>query len=164
MFKLVVCCMLAIGVAGCKKPKTAESCGPLTVTIDGQPLPAMPNGLARKSVMTGDSNYEVQLFNHDKSTCEEMISKQGRNVFEGEVSVRAFTGGEGMMGKGVGIEVHIQAGGDVELVSGKPKAVGDVVQICADNVSFKPHMGRNQGKQIKINGLLTGKYCGELNF
>ncbi|MBA3392299.1 MAG: hypothetical protein H0T89_06630 [Deltaproteobacteria bacterium] len=165
MSKLVLCCVLAASLLGCgNKEKTAESCGPLTVTIDGKPLPAMPNGFARKNIMQGDSNYEIEVFNHAKTTCEEMVSNKGRNVHEGEVSVRAFAGGEGMMAKGVGIESHTQAGGNVYIVGPKPKAAGDVVQICADNVSFKPHMGSNQNKPIKMNGLLTGKYCGEMKF
>jgi len=148
-------------VVACKKAKTAETCGPLTVTVDGKPLPAMPNGLARLTIQGNDKLYEVEVFNHDKSTCEQFIDRKGRQIPEGEVSIRAFAGGDGLMGKGVGIESHTQAGGDVDVVT-KPKAVGDPVSICVDGASFTPHVGDNKGKKVQVNGLFTGKYCGEM--
>lgn len=146
--------------AGCKK-KTAESCGALTVSVDGKPLAAMPNGLARLNVHGDNKTYEVEVFNHDKSTCEEFASNKGRQIPDGEVSVRAFGGGDGLMGKGVGIEAHTQAGGDVDVVT-KPKAVGDPVAICVDGVTFTPKIGDYKDKKVEINGLFTGKYCGEV--
>ncbi len=158
MFKHLAFTCVALAAVGCKK-KTAESCGALTVTVDGKPLPAMPNGFAVHS--TQNKSYEVEVFNHDKTTCEQILSKNGRTIPEGEVSIRAFAGGEGLMSKGVGIESHTQGGGDIDLVSAKPKAVGDVVQICVDNVSFTPRIGDNKDKKVKISGLVSGKYCGE---
>ncbi len=147
---------------GCKK-KTAESCGALTVTVDGKPVAAMPNGFARLNLQSSDKIYEVDVFNHDKTTCEQILSKSGRNVPDGEVSIRAFAGGDGLMGKGVGIESHTQAGGDIDLVT-KPHAVGDAVAICVDDVSFTPRIGDNKGKKVTIKGLVTGRYCGEMQF
>src|SRR5215204_4610156 len=114
MYKLA---LLLVCIAGCGKKLTAESCGALTVSVDGKPLAAMPNGLARLTVHGDDKMYEVQVFNHDKSTCEEFASNKGRQIPEGEVSIRAFAGGDGLMGKGVGIESHTQAGGDIEVVT-----------------------------------------------
>jgi hypothetical protein len=151
-------------LAGCGKKMTAESCGPLTVTVDGQPLAAMPHGVARANVMNGDTSYEVEVFNHDKTTCEQLLSKTGREIPDGEVSVRAFAGGDGLMGKGVGIGAHTQAGGDVELVSAKPKAVGDVVSICVSETTFTPKIGDHKDKKIVFKGLVSGKYCGEMKF
>ena len=152
---------LLLLVVGCGKKVTAESCGALTVSVDGKPLAAMPNGLARLNIYGDSKTYEVQVFNHDKSTCEQFVDRKGREVPTGEVSVRACAGGEGLMGKGVGIESHTQAGGDVDLVT-KPKAVGDQTAICVDSVSFTPRIGDNQGKKVEIKGLFTGKYCGEV--
>ncbi|MDQ3369684.1 MAG: hypothetical protein M3680_30040 [Myxococcota bacterium] len=149
---------------GSKQAQTAESCGPVAVTVDGKPLDAMPKGFARTTIMGDSRTLEVEVFNHDQTTCEEMISRKGRNVPEGELSVRAFAGGSGMMGKGVGIESHTQAGGDVSIVGDKPKAAGDVVSICVGNVSFKPRVGAYKDKQVTVKGLFTGTYCGELTF
>ena len=156
--KLALALVLVASV-GCGKKKTAENCGALTVTVDGKPLAAMPNGLAR--LYSDTKAYEIEVFNHDKSTCEQMLDRKGREIPAGEVSVRAFAGGEGMMSKGVGIEMHTQAGGDIDIVT-KPKAVGDPVAICVDGVSFTPRMGDNKDKKVEIKGLFTGKYCGEM--
>jgi hypothetical protein len=157
-------------VASCAKKRESggtaagSSCKPLTVTVDGTALPAMPNGLARSNNVSGDISYEVLMFNHAKATCEELLSKSGRQIPDGEVSVRAFAGGTGMMGKGVGIESHTQAGGEVSLVSAPPKAAGDIVKVCVDNVTFSPQVGANKGKKVTMNGLFEGAYCGELKF
>lgn len=159
---LVVACVLAGGCS--RKAPTAESCGPLTVTIDGAPLAAMPHGLARKNVAAGEINYEVEVYNHATTTCEQFLSKSGRSVPDGEVSVRAFAGGGGLMGKGVGLAAHTQAGGDVDLVGPKPAKAGDPVQICVSEQSFTPKMGDHKGKKVTFKGLLTGTYCGELTF
>jgi len=163
---LVIAVALA---AGCSNKKeggaaAAASCKPLAVTVDEARFARRPNGLARSKNMNGDISYEVQLFNHDKSTCEDMVNKSGRQVPDGEVSVRAFAGGGGMMGKGVGIDAHTQAGGNVSLVSAKPKAPGDIVKVCVDNVSFSPQVGDLKGKKVAVTGLFEGKYCGELKF
>ena len=161
MHKLALVMVAVVAAAACKKAKTAETCGALSVTIDGKPQPAMPNGLARLTVVGNDKLYEVQVFNHDQATCEQFISRSGRNVPDGEVSVRAFGGGDGLMGKGVGLASHTQAGGDVDVVT-KPKAVGDPVAICVDGVTFTPSIGDNKGKKVEIKGLFTGTYCGEM--
>ena len=160
MHKLALA-LVVVAAFGCGKKKTAESCGALTVSVDGKPLEAMPNGLARLNIYGGDKNYEIQVFNHDKSTCEQFIDRKGRQVPDGEVSVRAFAGGDGLMGKGVGLESHTQAGGEIELVT-KPKAVGDATAICVDGVSFSPSIGDYKGKKVEIKGLFTGKFCGEI--
>lgn len=163
--KLVV--VAALLAAGCSKKDGGGgggACKPLSVTVDGTALAAMPHGLARSNNMNGDVSFEVQMFNHDKSTCDEMVSKSGRNIQDGEVSVRAFAGGGGMMGKGVGIGAHTQAGGNINLVGDKPKAVGDIVKICAGDISFTPKMGDHKDKKVVVSGLFEGKYCGELKW
>jgi hypothetical protein len=173
MNKLVWMALAGTLAIGCSKKKEGGAggagggggaCKPLAVTVDGQPLAAMPNGLARSNNMNGDITYEVQMFNHDKSTCEEMVSKGGRQVPEGEVSVRAFAGGAGMMGRGVGIESHTQAAVDATLISDKPKGNGDVVKICVKDASFTPKIGDYKDKKVTITGLFEGKYCGELKW
>ena len=168
---LVVGAALAAGCSKKNQDSGGESggmptgrCRALEVTVDGAALAAMPNGLARSNNMNGDISYEVLMFNHHKATCEELLSKSGRQIPDGEVSVRAFAGGGGMMGKGVGIEAHTQAGGSVALVSDKPRAAGDDVMICVDNVSFTPRIGAYNGKKVTVTGLFKGSYCGELTF
>lgn len=164
---LVIATLLA---AGCSKKDdkaggaSAAACKPLTVTVDGTPLAAMPNGLAKSNNMNGDISYEVHAFDHAKTTCEDMLNKSGRTVPEGEVSVRAWAGGAGSMGKGVGIGAHAQMGVDVKLVSGRPKASGDVVKLCVNHVSFTPQVGAEKGKTVVMNGLVEGTYCGEMKW
>jgi len=170
MKKLVV--LVAVLAAGCSKKDEGGgaagggggACKPLTVTVDGSALAAMPHGLARSNNMNGDITYEVHMFNHDKSTCEELVSKSGRNVPDGEVSVRAFAGGTGMMGAGVGIESHTQAGDKAKLVSEKPKAAGDLVKICVSEMTFTPRIGDYKDKKVTVSGTFEGKYCGELKW
>jgi hypothetical protein len=141
-----------------------RSCKPLSVTVDGTALPAMPHGLAKANNMTGDVSYEVLVFNHDKATCDQVINKSGRQIVDGEVSVRAFAAGAGMTGKGVAIDAHTQMGGDVTLASDKPKAVGDVIKICVNDVAFKPIAGAYKDKAVVVNGLFVGTYCGEVQW
>ena len=145
-------------LVGCAKEKTAENCGALLVTIDGERLAATPHGLARRMMDT--RAFEIQMFNHDKSTCEEFLDRSGRFMVDKEVSVRAFAGGDGAMDKGVGLEATTQAGGYVTVVTW-PKVVGDPVAICVDDASFIANEGAHKGKKIEIKGLFTGKYCGE---
>jgi hypothetical protein len=160
--KTIALALLVLASACAKKEgATAGSCKDLTVTVDGAPLPALPHGLAKANNMNGDVSYEVQLFNHDKTTCDQFLDKAGRPIPEGEVSVRAFAAGAGMTGKGVSIGTHTQMGGNVTLVSDKPKAVGDIVKVCVDNVSFKPISGDYRDKDVVVSGLFSGKYCGE---
>lgn len=155
-------------VAGCPSKKDGapgdKACKPLTVTVDGTALPALAHGLAKANNMNGDISYEVQLFNHDKTTCEQLLDRQGRHVPDDEISVRAFAAGAGMTGKGVAIDAHTQMGGPVTLASEVPKAAGDIVKVCADHIAFTPIAGRYKDKQVVVSGLLAGAYCGEVKW
>jgi len=159
---------LLVVLVACSSKKdgaaSAGDCKPLSVTVDGTALPALGKGLAKANDMNGDISYEVQLYNHDKATCDELLNKAGRQVPEDEISVRAFAAGAGMTGKGVAIDAHTQMGGPVTLASDKPKAVGDVVKVCVDNVAFKPIAGRYKDKQVVISGLFEGTYCGDMKW
>jgi hypothetical protein len=158
--------VLVVALSACeKKPKVDDGpCKPLTVTVDGTALPAMPHGFAKANNMNGDVSYEVLVFNHDKTTCDQLMNRTGRERVDGEVSVRAFAAGAGMTGKGVAIDAHTQMGGNVTLASDKPKAVGDVVKICVDNVAFKPIAGAYKDKTVVVSGLFKGTYCGEVQW
>jgi hypothetical protein len=155
---------LVVVIAACTKREAgdpATACKPLRVTVDGKPLPAMPHGLAKANSMAGDISYEVQMFDHDKTTCDDLMRQTGRVVPEGEHSVRAFAAGAGMTGKGVGIDAHTQMGGNVTLASTEPKAIGDVVKVCVDHAAFTPIAGMYKDKHVVVTGLLQGAYCGE---
>ena len=158
--------LLLILAAGCSKKSTdPKDCKPLTVTVDGAPVTVfLPTGLARMDKMGGESPYEVEIFNHAKITCEQWTNKKGRVVEPGEIGVRALAGGSGMMGKGVGIESHMQFGGDVSVVGAPPKAVGDKVTLCASEITFKPQVGAYKDKKVTIQGLFEGSYCGVMEF
>ena len=156
--------LLVALLVGCSSKQDGGACKPLSVTVDGTALPPLGNGLAKANNMNGDISYEVQLYNHDKATCDALLDKAGRQVPEGEIMVRGFAAGAGMTGKGVAIDAHTQMGGPVTLASEVPKAAGDIVKVCVDNVSFKPIAGRYKDKQVVIDGLFTGTYCGEVKW
>ncbi len=154
---------LLVATAGCgNKSKDASSCKPLSVTIDGKAV-VLGHALGRHNTGTSES-WEVDVFNHDKVTCEQYMNKSGRPVADGEVNVRAFAGGDGMMGKGVGIGANTQAGKSVELVGDPPKAKGEPISICVDNVSFKGMVGEYKDKPIVIDGLFQAASCGDMAF
>jgi hypothetical protein len=165
MMKIVLV-VVALAACSSKKKDAAGdgSCKPLAVTVDGTALPAMPHGLAKANNMNGDVSYEVLVFNHDKTTCDQVMNKSGREIVAGEISVRAFAAGAGMTGKGVAIDAHTQMGGNVTLASDKPAAIGDVVKVCVDNVAFKPIAGTYKDKEVVVSGLLSGTYCGEMHW
>jgi hypothetical protein len=157
--------LMLISAAACGgKKKSAESCGAVTATLDGKPLPAMKHGLARAMVMNGDTHYEVQISNLDKTTCEQFADKSGTPIPEGQVAITAFAGGGGAMGKGVRFEANTMAGESAELVSPPPKAKGDKVQICVDDATVKMMVGPNKDKELKVSGLFEGPYCGEIRW
>jgi len=161
---LLVTTLLALTSACSKKGGGGGSCKPLSITVDGKAIPGLGHGLARLNKMGSDQSYEVDVFNHDKVTCEKFNDKHGRAMEPDEVNARAFAGGEGMMGKGVGIGSHTQSGVTVEVVGDPPKAVGDLVKICVDNATFKPAVGDLKDKAVVVDGLFEGKYCGEMSF
>ena len=140
------------------------ACKPLSVTVDGAALPALGHGLAKANNMNGDISYEVDLYNHAKATCDELLNRAGRAVPDDEISVRAFAAGAGMTGKGVAIDAHTQMGGSVTLASPPPKAVGDVVKVCVDHAAFKPIAGTYKDKDVVVDGLFEGTYCGEMKW
>ena len=142
----------------------AGDCKPLSVTVDGTALPPLGHGLAKANNMNGDISYEVDLYNHTKATCEGLLDRAGHAVPEDEISVRAFAAGAGMTGKGVAIDAHTQMGGNVTLASPPPKTVGDVVKVCVDHAAFKPIAGKYKDKDVVVDGLFEGTYCGEMKW
>jgi hypothetical protein len=160
--------LIVVLLAACSKKQDSAAgdgtCKPLSVTVDGKPMPAMPHGHAKANNMNGDVSYEVLVFNHDNTTCDQLMSKTARQVVDGEVSVRAFAAGAGMTGKGVAIDAHTQMGGNVTLASEKPKAVGDIVKVCVDNVAFRPIAGKYKDNDVVVSGLFAGAYCGEVQW
>jgi hypothetical protein len=161
---VVVVIVLAAACAKNESSSSATACRPLRVTVDGTPLPALPHGLAKANNMNGDISYEITRFNQATATCAQLLDRAGREVPAGEISVRAFAAGVGMTGKGVAIGAHTQMGGNVTLASPAPKAVGDIVKVCADSVAFEPIAGEYKGTQVTIDGLFEGTYCGEVTW
>lgn len=142
----------------------AVECGAFSLTVDGQPVTGLVHGLAFTHKRNGELTQQVDLFNHDKTTCEQITSKTGRPVQEGEVSVRAFTGGSGLMGDGFGIEAHTQMGLGVKLASPAPQKPGDKVALCVPESNIEPQIGDYKGKKIKVSGKLEGTYCGVMDW
>lgn len=142
----------------------AVECGPFSLTVDGQPVTGLTHGLAFTHKRNGELVQQVDLFNHDKTTCEQITSRSGRTVEEGEVSVRAFTGGSGLMGDGFGIESHTQMGLGVKLASAVPQKAGDKVALCVPESNVEPQVGDYKGKKVKVSGKFEGTWCGVMDW
>ena len=147
-----------LAIAGCGKKNEegggGPDCKPLTVTIDGQPVAGLANGLGY--VETGDS-YSLYVFNHDKATCEQLLAKS-RQVPEGEESV-GF--GIGSLGPSIGYDANglIGKAVEVKLVT-KPAKAGDPMAMCV-KATLPVKIGKNKGKTLVAEGLVEGKFCGE---
>jgi len=141
----------------------AAACKPLVVTVDGQPIPRLGHGIGRFSTEGTETQWQVDLFNYDV-TCDAYMNKNGRQVDAAEIDVRAFAGGDGPMGHGVGLESWTQAGAKVALVGDKPAKVDDKLSLCVEETTFKPGVGDFKDKTVVIGGLFEGRYCGEMHW
>jgi len=130
-------------------------CPALSVTVDGAELPGLVHGLGVTMVSGSYTTHMVQLFNHDKSTCEEIVSGR-RNSQPDEIVVKAFHGAA----PGVGIDVFTQVEGTL-TVDKATETVGEPLEICVRApVTFTPNAGTYTGKKVAIVGTFTGKFCG----
>jgi len=130
-------------------------CPELAVTVDGAALPGLVHGTGVTMVSGSYTTHMVQLFNHDKSTCEEIVSGR-RNVQPDEIVVKAFHGAA----PGVGIDVYTHVQGTITLDKGTDK-VGEPLEICVRQpVTFTPNAGTYTGKKVAIVGKFSGKFCG----
>lgn len=159
----LVIAIVAAGCGGKKEGGGGAACGPLKVTVDGVDVAGLGNGLAITQKEGGESSEQVQLFNHAKATCAQVLSKSGREVPEGEIDVRA-NAGKSMMTKGVGIDAHSQMGVEVKLTSAAPKAVGDPVTLCVPETTFTPRVGDYKDKKVTVSGTFAGTWCGVMEF
>ena len=78
--------LLAIVLAGgCRKASAPEDdCGALRVTIDGAPMPAMPNGIAFSAKVNGQVTWYVDVSDLD-IRCEQLPPNSGRIVVDGRL-------------------------------------------------------------------------------
>lgn len=153
---------LAAACGGGKKD--AASCPAFSLTVDGKPVEGLTHKMAFTHKRGNERTHQVQLFNHDKVTCDELTSMKGRRVADGEVTVAAFTGGAGLMGSGVMVTPHTEFGLAIDLVSEAPAKVGDKVALCVAEKSFTPRVGDYADKAIKIAGLMEGTWCGMMDW
>jgi len=158
----------ACGKSGDAPPGEAaeapKTCGPLKVSVDGQELTGLVHGKAIFNKTAGKKTPQVDVFNHDKVTCAELTNIKGRQVADGEVAVRAFAGGSGSFGMGVGFGSHTQMGVNVDILSKMPEKDGDLVALCVKETTFSPTMGDHKGKSVTVSGKFEGAYCGVLDF
>ncbi|MBT9560630.1 MAG: hypothetical protein IV100_31690 [Myxococcales bacterium] len=144
-------------------PAAPTTCAPLKVLVDGEQLTGLVHGLAITQVQGGERSEQVQVFNHAKVTCEQVLSKSGRSVEDGEIDVRA-NAGKTMMSKGIGFDAHSQLGVEIALMGTAPTKPGDKVTLCAPETTFKPTAGEFKGKSVTVSGTFTGTWCGEMVF
>lgn len=130
-------------------------CPELAITADGAAITGLVHGKGVTMVSGAYVTQMVHLFNHDKSTCEELVSGQ-RNTHLGEINVRAFHGDR----PGVGIDEFTQVEGALTLDKAA-KAVGEPLEICVRKpVTFTPNAGSYIGKKVTIVGKFAGAFCG----
>ncbi|MBL0218769.1 MAG: hypothetical protein IPQ07_33445 [Myxococcales bacterium] len=130
-------------------------CPALAVTVDGTPLSGLVHGKGVTMVSGSYTTHMVQLFNHDKSTCEEIVSGR-RSSQPDEIAVKAFHGAS----PGVGIDVFTQVQGPLTLDKPADK-VGEPLEICVRQpITFTPNAGVYNGKKVSIVGKFTGTFCG----
>lgn len=145
--------------AGSGSAAAPAACPPLKVTIDGVEVPGLVHGYAVTEKEDGKSSEQVIIYNHDKHTCEQLASKSGIPIEEGEVDVRANAGDTTT----VGVGASTQFGVDVKLVSAAPTKPGDVVTLCVPETTVSG-FGELKGKNIVVSGTFTGTYCGVRQF
>lgn len=141
--------------------KGGGECAPLEVKVDGQAVQGLKHAYAITQTGSGNTLHQVQIFNHEE-TCANLTARS-RTVPDGEEAFRAFAGGSGTFGKGVGIDAHTQLGVDVELMTDVPKNPGDKVAVCVPPTTFKPVAGRFKDKEVSVKGKLEGAFCGVQN-
>ena len=107
----------------------------------------------------GESSEQVQLFNHAKATCAQVLSKSGREVPEGEIDVRANAGDTTT----VGVGASTQFGVAVKMISAAPTKPGDIVTLCVPETKVTG-FGDLKDKAIVVSGTFTGAYCGVRQF
>jgi len=144
-------------------PAAPTSCASLKVIVDGDQLTGLVYGLAITQVYGGERSERVQVFNHAKVTCEQVLSKSGRAVEDDEIDVRA-NAGKSLMTKGIGFDAHSQLGVEVALMGPAPAKPGDTVTLCAPETTFKPNVGEFKGKSVTVSGTFFGTWCGEMVF
>lgn len=137
------------------KVDTTGPCGPLAVLVNGKPLEGVVHGTA---VIMESGSYRtpmIQLYNHDKATCEEALTGR-RSPQENEINVRAWHGER----PGVRIDAFTQIEGTITLDKPTDK-VGETMQICVRApVVFTPNAGAYAGKKVSIAGAFAAPFCG----
>ncbi len=135
-----------------------DACGPLAVTIDGQPVSGLTHAFALTQKSGDDANEQVHVFNHDKVTCAEMLGA-GREIPDGELWVRASVG-KTMTTRGVGFNEHAEIDIDVTLTSAAGAKPGDQVSLCVPRTELVPAKGPHAGKKVVVSGTMTAAWCG----
>ncbi|MDX2090960.1 MAG: hypothetical protein SFX73_24080 [Kofleriaceae bacterium] len=131
------------------------ACPALAVTVEGSPLSGLVHGQAVTMENAGYTTHMVNIYNHDKATCEEALSGR-HNVQKDEIFVKAFHGAA----PGVGIDAYTHLEGTLTLDK-PPGAVGAPVEICVRApITFTPNAGAFAGKKVTIVGRFSGAFCG----
>jgi hypothetical protein len=152
---IMVVAATAAAMAGCGKGGGGEAtCGPLTVTLDGKPIDGMTHGLGVHDI----GGYSITVFNHDKTTCDEMLSG-ARAIQDGEKSVTVSAGGQ--LGAGISYDANTQMGTGISgSIKTKPAKAGDPMAICI-NGTVALQIGDDKGKKVHVEGEVDGQFCGD---
>jgi hypothetical protein len=133
----------------------STACPALSVTVDGSPIVGLGYGQGLTLMNAGYTTHMVQLFNHDRTTCEDTLALRHADEPD-EINVRAWHGAA----PGVGIHAFTQIEGTITLDKQTDK-VGEPLVICVrEPISFTPNAGAYSGKKVTIVGTFTGTFCG----
>lgn len=148
--------MAAAAGGGCGKGGGGggASCGPLKVTLDGKPIEGLTHGLG----VHDQGGYSITTFNHDKTTCDEMLAG-ARSIQDGEKSVTVSAGGQ--FGAGVSYDANTQMGTGISgSLKTKPAKAGDPIAICIKG-TVDLQIGDDKGKKLAVEGEVDGQFCGD---
>ena len=162
---------IAIGIAclglaaACGKGKDGGgSCPAGEITLDGQKL-----GHTHGHGVLADGFTMIQLYDHDKVTCEEILATKTADIVR-LTQERAKSNDEFSVRVSAGRANSISLGANTLMSDTKVKAkivtkadkVGDKLAICLTAAAeYELQVGPHKGKKLVMKGLFEGKYCGE---
>jgi hypothetical protein len=158
MKRFIMCAAVAaLAGTGCGKSGgggAGGSCGPLKVTLDGQPVAGLTHGMGTHD----QGGYSITVFNHDKTTCDEMLAG-ARAIQDGEKSVTVSAGGT--FGAGISYDANTQMGTGISgSLKTKPAKPGDPIAICIKG-TLDLQIGDDKGKKLAVEGEVDGQFCGD---
>jgi len=146
---------LALGVlllAGCSSERK-RTCGPMRVTIDGQPADLSAPVAVRESV-GGEERIRLVALTGPPLTCDELMGRKHVDRDGPVREVSSYVSLDRPNSSGVAVDNASMSWVDephVRLVGEAPTLPGGQVSMCVE---------RTEIESVRIEGSWTGSYCG----